>query len=289
MASMRIAVFTGFIEKAINIIGSRDMTLVERFQRLGDYAQRDLGLPDKLMPGWKEAIEQLIMEPPERLTTTMQAIAMVMILRDAEVGQYSFDIIVDDHYLECVEPIFAHLNLASAAKDFVHSKIAGLESPTKSIDWGYLDINQIETLLFNAFGNDSFKEKRTAVIAGRLSNMARQEAESALIDVGIDTQNSISHNIDYLIIGSKGTGGTKHEKVERLQNLGQNIKILDEEGFEALLRSPKPPREDWRESEKMRYEDLVSALRHVWAFEQDLYCIVYEYDPDQQALEDDEF
>jgi NAD-dependent DNA ligase len=258
------------------------MTLVERYQRLGDFSQRALGLPESLMPGWLESIEKLIMDPPSQLTEVSEAIAMIMIMRDA--GQRRFRFVSDKRDDALFTPLFSHLNLASAGADFVHSSISELVSPVPSVDWGYLDMNQIEELLKNAFGDESFKEKKTAVIAGRLSNMARADAEQALIDVGIDTQNSISHNIDYLIIGSKGTGGTKHEKVEKLQNTGRSIKILDEEGFDALLKSPKRPPEDWDEARKETFEDLVSSLRHVWAFGLDLYCISYEYDPDEDSL-----
>lgn len=275
-------IYSGFIEDTLNVVGSRDMTLVERYQRLGDFSQRVLGLPEELMPDWQAAIEQLIMEPPEKLTTVAQATAMIMIMRDA--GQRRFRFISETRQDDIFAPIFEHLEQPAAGRDFVLSPIANLSSPVSNIAWGYLDTIQIENLLKNAFGDESFKQKKTAVIAGRLSHMARPDAEQALIDVGIDTQNSISHNIDYLIIGSKGTGGTKHEKVEKLQNTGREIKVLDEDGFDALLRSPKRPPEGWSTNLKETFEDLVSSLRHVWAFGLDLYCISYAYDPDEDSL-----
>lgn len=278
-------VYSGFIEDTLNVIGSRDMTLVERYQRLGDFSQRALGLPGSLMPDWRSAMEELIMNPPERLTTLSQAIAVVMIMRDA--GQRRFRFITENRQDDLFNAIFAHLGLPEAASDFIHSPVANLTSPDEQIAWGYLDINQIENLLFNAFGDDSFKHKKTAVIAGRLSQMARPDAEQALIDVGIDTQNSISHNIDYLIIGSKGTGGTKHEKVAKLQSSGSQIKILNEDGFDALLRSPKRPKENWPQDQRDTFEDLVSSLRHVWAFGLDLYCLSFAYDPDEEDAIDD--
>ena len=114
--------------------------------------------------------------------------------------------------------------------------------------------------------------------------MARSDAEHALIDVGIETQNSISHNIDYLILGSKGTGGSKQDKVNNLKNAGRDITILDENGFDKLLRAPKAPPDDWSVADKNTYEDIVRSLRHVWAFELDLYCLVYQYDPEENTL-----
>lgn len=278
-------VYSGFIEDTLNVIGSRDMTLVERYQRLGDFSQRALGLPSALMPGWREALEELIMNPPEKLSTVAQATAMIMIMRDA--GQRRFRFISDTRQDDLFNPIFEHLGLPEATSDFIHSPIANLKSPDEKLAWGFLDMNQIESLLHNTFGDDSFKHKKTAVIAGRLSHMARPDAEQALIDVGIDTQNSISHNIDYLIIGSKGTGGTKHEKVAKLQNTGRQIKVLDEDGFDALLRSPKRPPENWSEVQRDTFEDLVSSLRHVWAFGLDLYCLSFAYDPDEEDSMDD--
>lgn len=275
-------IYSGFIENAIEAIGSKDVTRVERYQRLGDYSQRALGLPDDLMNGWRAGVEQLIMDPPRQIETTAQAVALLMILRDA--GQRRFRILSENPNPNIFAPVFAHLKRENDARDFIHSDIAGFSSPFDHISWGFLDINQVEALLENAMQSDSFKETKTAVIAGRLSHMARSDAEHALIDVGIETQNSISHNIDYLIIGSKGTGGTKQDKVQNLKNSGRKITILDENGFNALLRAPLKPPENWKLSDKENYEDLVRSLRHVWAFELDLYCLSFTYDPDEDNL-----
>lgn len=275
-------IYSGFIEDTLNVIGSRDMTLVERYQRLGDYSQRVLGLPADLMNGWSEAVEKLIMDPPETLTTVDEAVALLIIMRDA--GQRRFRIITEERQDSLLKPAFEHLMAEECCRDFIHSSIANFTSPISDIDWGFLDINQVEKLLTVAMNGDSFKETKTAVIAGRLSNMARPDAEHALIDVGIETQNSISHNIDYLIIGSKGTGGTKHDKAQNLKDGGRKITILDEAGFEALLKSPKLPNPDWNEKLRENYEDLVRSLRHIWAFGLDLYCLSFRYDPEENII-----
>ena len=275
-------IYSGYIEETLNVLGSRDMTLVERFQRLGDYSARALGLPEHLMEGWEAALEKLIMDPPSEFTTAAEAIALLIIMRDA--GKRRFRIITEERRDDLLKPVFAHLGHEEYCTDFIHSAIADYVSPVETIDWGFLDMNQVEALLTAAMGDDSYKETKTAVIAGRLSNMARPDAEHALIDVGIETQNSISHNIDYLILGSKGTGGTKHDKVQNLKNTGRKITILDEAGFEALLKSPRRPPEDWSQQNKNNYEDLVRSLRHIWAFELDLYCLSFEYDPEENIL-----
>ena len=275
-------IYSGFIENTLNVLGTRDMTLVERYQRLGDYSQRALGLPAELMEGWSEALEGLIMNPPKEITTVAQAVALLVVMRDA--GQRRFRIITEGRQDDLLKPMFSHLGHEEYCHDFIHSAIADYTSPCEEIDWGFLDVNQVEQLLTEAMGDDSFKDTKTAVIAGRLSQMARSDAEHALIDVGIETQNSISHNIDYLIIGSKGTNGTKHDKVQNLKDSGRHITILDEAGFDALLLAPKRPPEAWSSEQKGHYEDLVRSLRHIWAFELDLYCMSFRYDPDENSL-----
>ena len=275
-------IYSGFVADACSIVGSKDVTRLEHYLRLGDFSQSALGLPETLMDNWQAGIEQLIVDPPRQITTTSQAIALLMMLRDA--GQRRFRIVTQAPQPTLFNPFFAHLGHEEFAKDFVHSEIAAFSSPFEGIDWGFLDIPQVEALLYEAIGNDSFKQTKTAVIAGRLSNMARSDAEHALIDVGIETQNSISHNIDYLILGSKGTGGSKQDKVNLLKNAGRDITIFDESGFDRLLRAPKAPLDSWSLADKNTYEDLVRSLRHVWAFELDLYCIVYEYDPEENTL-----
>lgn len=275
-------IYSGFIEDTINVIGSRDMPLVERYQRLGEFSQHALGLPAAYLEGWEAGLEQLIMSPPAQLTTTAQAVAFLIIMRDA--GQRRFRILTEGRQNDLFLPAFEHLNHAEFCGDFIHSQIARYHAPDDHFDWGFLDVRQIETLLIEAMGDESFKESKTAVIAGRLSHMPRADAEHALIDVGIDTQSSISHNIDYLILGSKGTGGTKYDKAQLLNEAGKEITILDEQGFDNLLRSPKRPPEIWSALQKDRFEDLVRSLRHVWAFGLDLYCLSFPYHPEDDSL-----
>ncbi len=274
--------YSGYIEDVLGAVGSRDITLVERFLRLGEHTQMVLGLPDNLMTGWREAVEHLLMAPPKTFESPAQTIALLTLLRDA--GQRRFRIFAHSQQSEDIQAIFTDLGHPSYAGDLFASPIAGFSSPTHQVSWGFLDVNQVEQLLLTLFGDDSFRTSRTAAIAGRLSNYARHEAERALLEVGIETQNSVSHNIDYLIIGSKGTGGTKHDKVQALQGGGHRINVLDEEGFDRLVSSPRPPNPAWNAERKACYENLVRALRHVWAFDLDLYCLTYAYDPQVNTL-----
>jgi len=284
MPQYAIDFYSGYLEEVLSTVGSRDVTLVERYLRLGEHTQMVLGLPNYMMEGWREAMEALLMEPSARVETLAQAVAMASLLRDA--GQRRFRMFTDSPDIPVLTDVLGHLGHADWATDLVDSAVGQMKGVDHRLRWGFLDVNQVEELLFTIFGNDSFKVAKTAAIAGRLSDYARQDAEKELLEVGIETQNSVSHNIDYLIIGSKGTGGTKHDKVKDLQDGGHRITVLDEDGFEALIHSPHPPREDWEEDTAIVFEQFVSALRHVWAFELDIYTLVYEYDPSTNVLED---
>lgn len=276
MAKLAIDFYSGYLEEVLNTVGSRDVTLVERYQRLGGHTQMVLGLPDDMMEGWEPAIEQILMEPAAEVRTAQQAVAFASLLCDA--GQRRFRLEVDSPEVPFLWEILDHLGHRDWAGNLLDSAVGSWRSPTPRMRWGFLDVSQIEALLIELFGDESFKTPRTAAIAGRLSTHARGDAERELLEVGVETQNSVSHNIDYLIIGSKGTGGTKHDKVKALQDKGHTITVLDEEGFERIIHSPKPPRESWTPAQKDFFERFVSALRHVWAFELDLYALVYETD-----------
>ena len=275
--------YSGYLEEVIATIGSRDVTLVERFLRLGSHTQMVLGLPNDMMVGWREAVEMMIMDPPTKVESPTHGVAMASLLRDA--GQRRFRLFVEDPNDNVLNRILGHIGSEKWARDLTDSSVGGMRAYTDRLRWGFLDVNQVESLLQGLFDGDSFKTTKTAAIAGRLSHMARGDAERALLEVGVETQNSVSHNIDYLIIGSKGTGGTKHDKVKALQGKGNSITVLDEAGFDALISSPKPPPTQWSASDKDAFEQFVSVLRHVWAFELDLYAICYEYDPSTAQLD----
>jgi hypothetical protein len=272
--------FSGYLEDVVRQIGSRDVTLVERFQRLGTHTARVLGLPLSMMEGWREGVQTLLMAPPPRLERLGQAVGFASLLLDA--GQRRFRLIFDsvEQASDELHQIFSFMGHPELVADLTDSALAGFRSPPsgrEAVRWGFLDVKQVERILTDLFGDQSFKNAYTAAIAGRLSNYSRQEAEQRLIEVGIETQNSVSHNIDYLIIGSKGTGGTKHDKVKLLQDKGHKIKVLDEQGLEALLSSPKPSPTTWPQQRRDQYEWFVNALRHTWAFELDLYTLSYPY------------
>lgn len=275
-------IYSGYIEDTLNIVGSRDKTMVERYQRLGEFAQRSLGIHEALMHDWESAVDQLIMDPPAKISASSQCVAMLMLLSDA--GHRRFRVITQGRCDDPLLPYFTHLGHGEFCKDFVCSPISGYSSPIEDVQWGYLDVNQCKALLKDVFGDESFTQRKVAAIAGRLSQMGREDAEHALLEVGIETQGSVSNKIDYLIIGSKGTTGTKHHKAQNLNAKGQSIMVLDEDGFESLLRSPKKGAPEWSAAEVDNFEEFVRALRHVWACDLDLYCLSFAYDPEENTL-----
>ena len=270
-------VYSGYLEDTISIIGSRDVTQVERFHRLRDHMQRSLGLSEELTFGWEESVESLIMDPPASVKNAHQALGMLGFLWDN--GQRRFRIIVPERDDNQIKVLFDAVGKGEYFEHFVNSAIGDYRSTFSEFSWGFLDIEETQAMLDSVFGDRSYEEKKTAAIAGRLAHMSRDDAEQALSEVGIDTQNSVSHNIDYLIVGSKGTGGNKHERVQKLIAKGHQIKVLDEAGFDALLSVPKAAPPSFSTEQREQYEELVRALRHVWAFDLDLYCISYLYDP----------
>ncbi len=269
--------YSGYLEDFIELIGSRDRSLVLRYQRLKTFVQQTLALNPDVVHGWDDAVEHLIMDPPTKLTSPSLAIAMIGMLSD--LGQRRFQILTDERNDQLLDECFEHLNHREFATDLFNSPLNEYTSPVNDFQWGYLDVNQVNLLLDDIYGDKSYTESKTAAIAGRISFMPRADAEKALLEVGIDTQNNISHNIDYLITGSKGTGGAKRDKVNQLKKSGSKIQILDENGFKDLITSPKKPPAHWPASQVENFEQFVRTLRHINAFDLDLFCISYIYDP----------
>lgn len=72
-------------------------------------------------------------------------------------------------------------------------------------------------------------EGLTIVVTGSLQNYNRDQAKEAVISRGGKAAGSVSKKTDYVVAGENA--GTKRDKAEQL-----GLKILDEEGFELLLR-----------------------------------------------------
>ncbi len=73
-------------------------------------------------------------------------------------------------------------------------------------------------------------EGLTIVVTGSLQNYNRDQAKEAVISRGGKAAGSVSKNTDYLVAGENA--GSKRDKAEQL-----GVRILDEEGFEELLKN----------------------------------------------------
>ena len=71
---------------------------------------------------------------------------------------------------------------------------------------------------------------KTLVVTGTLAGYSRQEAEAAIRQAGGRASSSVSKKTDFLVAGAEA--GSKLAKAEKL-----GVKVLDESGFEQLLRS----------------------------------------------------
>jgi len=72
-----------------------------------------------------------------------------------------------------------------------------------------------------------FKGKKF-VFTGSLKRYARSETRAMVEELGARAVNSVSKNIDYVVVGRQP--GSKYEKAKRL-----GVKILNEEEFQELI------------------------------------------------------
>lgn len=94
---------------------------------------------------------------------------------------------------------------------------------------------------------DSFSESHPfynshIVFTGTLQSMVRKEAMQKVVDAGGHCQNSVNHQTKFLVMGDRefqkfadGKKSSKLKKAEELASYGQEIEIISEEDFLALL------------------------------------------------------
>ncbi|MCD6318336.1 NAD-dependent DNA ligase LigA [Candidatus Aerophobetes bacterium] len=83
---------------------------------------------------------------------------------------------------------------------------------------------------------EEIKEKplkgKKFVFTGSLEHYTRSEAQSLVEELGARAVNSVSKNVDYVVVGKEP--GSKYEKAKKLE-----VKILNEEEFEELIEELK--------------------------------------------------
>ena len=103
-------------------------------------------------------------------------------------------------------------------------------------DWFRIKENRDFLAKLKAGGVRYFIEKREGklngqkfVITGTLEQMSREEAKEKIISLGGEISESVSKNIDYLIVGE--SPGSKYDKAKQL-----GVKILKEEEFLKMIK-----------------------------------------------------
>lgn len=77
---------------------------------------------------------------------------------------------------------------------------------------------------------------RSFLFTGTLIAMGRKEAERIVEERGGEPLQSVSKNLDYLVVGDGGDAGSKLEKVKKLQEQGEDIKIISEKEFLKMVK-----------------------------------------------------
>ncbi len=106
-----------------------------------------------------------------------------------------------------------------------------------------IDISSI-TATSEDIDPDGFFYGRHVVFTGKLEKMLRQEAMQIVVNLGGILDNSVTKNINYLILGDNdynailhGEKSSKHKKAEKLKLEGNDIEIIDERTFYDLIEN----------------------------------------------------
>ena len=75
------------------------------------------------------------------------------------------------------------------------------------------------------------------VFTGSLTSMSRSEAQKRVEEKGGEALDSVTQDLDYLVVGAGGGAGSKLEKAKKLQAKGSKVEIIREENWKKLLSS----------------------------------------------------
>ncbi|QQR79723.1 MAG: NAD-dependent DNA ligase LigA [Deltaproteobacteria bacterium] len=76
------------------------------------------------------------------------------------------------------------------------------------------------------------------VFTGTLVSMERSKAQKLVEELGAESQDTVTQETDYLVIGDGGGAGSKLEKAKKIQAKGGKIQILTETEWEKLIKQP---------------------------------------------------
>ncbi len=76
------------------------------------------------------------------------------------------------------------------------------------------------------------------VFTGTLVSMERAKAQKLVEAQGGESQDSVTQDTDYLVIGDGGGAGSKLEKAKKIQSKGGKVKIMTESEWGTLVKRP---------------------------------------------------
>ena len=71
---------------------------------------------------------------------------------------------------------------------------------------------------------------------GQMAAMPRSDGQKKVEAMGATAVNSVTQDLDYLVVGSEGGAGSKLTKAEKLVEKGSSLKILQEKDFLKLIK-----------------------------------------------------
>jgi len=76
---------------------------------------------------------------------------------------------------------------------------------------------------------------KSYLFTGKLLAMGRGEAQKLVEENGGVAAQSVSHELDYLVVGDGGGAGSKLDKAKRLQEKGEKVKVIGEKEFLKMI------------------------------------------------------
>ncbi len=114
-----------------------------------------------------------------------------------------------------------------------HEVVSGLEAKRPLIE---KLVKRVEIEAAAAPGEGPLAGK-SYLFTGKLLAMGRGEAQKLVEENGGVAAQSVSQDLDYLVVGDGGGAGSKLDKAKRLQDQGGKVKVIGEKEFLEMIRS----------------------------------------------------